>query len=238
VQRLRGQLALVTGAGSGIGKAIAVALASEGARLALVGRTAAKLELTAQELAEEAQSIQVFPADLTLDATVQQLGQHVGEVDILVMAGGEYTRGPIAEAPVSELDALYFANVRANYLLTQTLLPALKRRQGQIVFINSSTGLEARAEVGQFSATNHALRALADALRAEVNPAGVRVVSVYPGRTATPRQMAIYASLQQEYHPELLLQPEDVAAVVLAAVTLARTAEITDVTLRPLNKSY
>jgi NADP-dependent 3-hydroxy acid dehydrogenase YdfG len=122
------------------------------------------------------------------------------------------------------------------YRLTQALLPALKASQGQIVFINSTVGLAARANVAQYAATKHALKALADALREEVNPAGVRVLSVYPGRTATDQQASIYELEGRAYAPETLLQPEDVAATVVGALTLPRTAELTDLRVRPMRK--
>jgi NADP-dependent 3-hydroxy acid dehydrogenase YdfG len=226
----------VTGAGSGIGRAIALAIAGQGAHVCLVGRTVAKLESTAREIPPGAS--RVLAADLAQDANIAQLASEVSELDILVLAAGEYATGPIASAPVEAFDALYRANVHANYLLAQAFLSKLKRRPGQIVFVNSSTGLSARPDVAMFSATNHALKALADSLRAEVNPDGVRVLSVHPGRTATPRLAALYATKGQVYRPELLMQPEDVAAVVLSALTLPRTAEVTDISMRPLAKSY
>lgn len=233
---LNGQVALVTGAGSGIGKAIVLDLAAQGARVYLAGRTASKLEATARAMPPGA--ARVLPMDLASDASIDALIARVTDLDILVLAGGEYTKGPVATAPVEALDALYRANLRGNYRLIQALLPKLQRRPGQIVFINSSTGLSARPDVAMFSAMNHALKALADALRAEINPSGVRVLTVHPGRTATPRLEALYASSGETYKPELLLQPEDVALVVRNALTMPKTAEITDISLRPLKKSY
>jgi NADP-dependent 3-hydroxy acid dehydrogenase YdfG len=109
-------------------------------------------------------------------------------------------------------------------------------RQGQIVFINSSAGLTAKAGAGQYAATKFALKAIADSLRAEVNALGLRVLSVYPGRTASPMQAAIYKMEGKAYNPERLLQPEDVAACVINALSLPRTAEVTDIQVRPLVK--
>jgi NADP-dependent 3-hydroxy acid dehydrogenase YdfG len=82
----------------------------------------------------------------------------------------------------------------------------------------------------------HALRALASVVRDEVNEAGVRVTSVFPGRTATPRQALIHEWEGKEYRPERLLQPEDVAAIVVAALDLPRTAEVTDIAIRAMTK--
>jgi NADP-dependent 3-hydroxy acid dehydrogenase YdfG len=145
--------------------------------------------------------------------------------------------GSISQTSVEELDALYRTNVRGPYALTQALLPMLVARRGQIVFINSSVGLAARAGVGAYAASKHALKAIADSLRAEVNPLGVRVISVYPGRTATPQQEKIYEQEGRPYQPDLLLQPEDIAKTVLNALTIPRTAEVTDIHIRPMQKS-
>ena len=121
---------------------------------------------------------------------------------------------------------------------TQRLLPLLKKPRGQVVFINSSAGLTARANTGQFSATQHAFKALADALRDEVNADGVRVLSVFPGRTATPRIESLHDKEGRPYQPGLLLQPEDVASVVTNALALPWTAEVTNISIRPMQKSY
>jgi NADP-dependent 3-hydroxy acid dehydrogenase YdfG len=172
------------------------------------------------------------------DSLKNDVEQRFGQVDILVMCAGEIAHGPVESAPIADFDKLYRANVRANYRLIQILLPMLRKRPGQIVFINSSAGLSTRPTLGQFSATQHALRALTDALRAEVNADGIRVLSVYPGRVATPRQEKLYSKEGADYKPELLLQPEDIASVVVNALILPRTAEVTDISIRPLAKSY
>lgn len=239
---LSGQFALVTGAGSGIGKAIALALGAQGATVGLVGRTKDKLETVASAIEMIGPPPVMLPTDLSVDEQQDSLKveveQRFGQVDVLVMCAGEIAHGPVESASVSDFDKLYRANLHANYYLVQNLLPMLKKRPGQIVFINSSAGLAARPNVGQFSATQHALRALTDALRAEVNPDGIRVLSVFPGRVATPRLETLYAKQGTDYKPELLLQPEDVASVVLNALMLPRSAEVTEISIRPLAKSY
>lgn len=238
MRALAGRIAVVTGAGSGIGKAIATALARAGATVWFSGRTPSKLEAAVEALPPSAARPRTVACDLSLEQSAPELAQQVGEIDILVLAAGEYASGALADTPSETLDTLYQANLRANYRLTRSFLPALRARAGDIVFINSSTGLGARPEVSAFSATNHALKALADALRSEVERDGVRVLSVYPGRTATPRLEAMYAQKGQPYRPELLLQPEDIAAAVLHALQLPQDAEVTDISLRPMAKSY
>ena len=237
---LRGHMAVVTGAGSGVGQAIALALAAQGATLCLVGRTPATLEATVCG----AQNVKVvprcYPTDLMHDGAVQALAEQLHHeweaIDILVHSAGVYAMGKLEAVPVTELDLQYRTNVRAPYLLTQALLPLLRRRQGQVVFINSSAGLTARGQVGSYAATKHALKALADSFREEVNTEGVRVLSVYLGRTASPMQAMIHAMEGKVYHPEYLLQPSDVASVVLNALCLPRTAEVTDINIRPMRK--
>ena len=133
------------------------------------------------------------------------------------------------------LDRQYRVNTHAPYMLTQALLPSLISRQGQVVFINSSAGFHpARAGWAAYSASKHALRAVADGLRAEVNKQGVRVISVFPGRTATPMQEEVHRFEGRPYDPERFLQPRDVAATAVNALALPRTAEVTDLHIRPM----
>jgi NADP-dependent 3-hydroxy acid dehydrogenase YdfG len=235
-----GQVAVVTGASSGIGKAIALRLALQGARLCLVGRDRDALALVAEQTRPADQETLAYQADLArdeqIDGLAARLEQDVGRVDILIHSAGVIALSHLDRALVEEFDRQYRINVRAPFLLTQRLLPMLLDRQGQIVFINSSAGLRASAGAGQYAATKHALKALADSLREEVNAAGVRVISIFPGRTASPMQAHVHAHEGRAYLPERLLQPDDVAAVVVHALGLPATAEVTDVSVRPLKK--
>ena len=240
VSALHGQVAVVTGASSGIGAAIAHALAAQGARLWLVGRRLAALESVAQSM-HGPQCHRCAVADLAVDADVKALAstllQDDAPIDILVHAAGVFEWGALESASAGDLDAQYRTNVRAPFVLTHALLPALKSRQGQVAFVNSSAGLSARANVGHYAATKHALKALADSLREEVNPAGVRVLCVFPGRTASAMQAQVHAAEARVYRPELLMQPQDVAAVTVHALTLPRRAEVTDIMIRPQLKT-
>jgi NADP-dependent 3-hydroxy acid dehydrogenase YdfG len=237
---LHGHIALVTGGSQGIGKAIALGLAAAGAGLCLVGRELQKLQAVGEEAGAEGREVVTYRADLTVDEDLQQLCSRVAHdvprLDVLVHCAGMYARGPMGQASLEEFDALFRANVRAPYALTRALLPLLRSACGQVVFVNSSVGLQAPAGVGQFAATQHALKAIADSLRQEVNADGVRVLSVYPGRTATPRQAIIFQMEGRRYEPHLLMQPEDVASAVVHALCLPRTAEVTDISIRPLRK--
>ena len=239
---LRGRTSVVTGASSGIGKAIVLALAGEGARVWLIGRQVETLTGLAKVAQERSPSSRACRADLTrdddIDKLAAELAREAPRLDILVLCGGAIHHGDHASASLSDLDVQYQTNVRGPYLLIQVLLPLLRAGCGQIVFINSSSGLHARAQSGQFAATQHAMKAVADSLREEVNADGIRVLSVFPGRTATPRIERLFREEGRSYRPKLLLQPEDVAAMVLHVLKMPRTAEVTDISIRPMLKSY
>jgi NAD(P)-dependent dehydrogenase (short-subunit alcohol dehydrogenase family) len=234
MEDLKDQIAVVTGAAGGIGRAIAVALGELGMAVGLVGRTQASLEAVANQLRGKSY---VFACDLgddsQLDALPGRIERAAGGVDLVVHGAAVYFQEPLETAPVEEFDLQYRINLRVPYLLTQKLLPLLKRRPGQVVFINSSTGVTPRPGVTQYAAVKHGLRGVADAFRLEIAPAGVRVISVYPGQTATPMQERRYRIEGKEYRPEKLIQPEDVAEAVVTAVRMGRNAQVTDVHVRP-----
>jgi NAD(P)-dependent dehydrogenase (short-subunit alcohol dehydrogenase family) len=234
MEDLKDRVAVVTGAAGGIGRAIAVALGDLGMAVGLVGRTARSLETVANQLRGKSY---VFPCDLTDDSQLGglpgRIEREAGGVDLVVHSAAVYFQEALATAPVEEFDQQYRINLRAPYVLTQKLLPQLKARRGQVVFINSSTGVTPRPFVTQYAAVKHGLRGMADAFRMEVADDGVRVISVYPGQTATPMQERRYAIEGKTYRPEKLIQPADVAAAVVTAVTLPRNAQITDVHVRP-----
>jgi short-subunit dehydrogenase len=234
-----GQSAIVTGGSSGIGRAIALALAAEGMALRLVGRDTERLERTARAAKAHSRDVGWSAVDLTDPDQISDYASQVQSepVAVLVHSAGLYMRGSHAERSAEEYAQAFAANVSGPMRLTQLLLPALRRTKGQVVFINSTQGLTPSANVGMFAATQHALRAMADTLRDEVNADGIRVLSVYPGRTATPRQERIFEMEGRAYAPERLLQPEDIAAMVIASLKLSRTAEVTNLTIRPMLKA-
>src|SRR5581483_4472786 len=234
------QVAVVTGASRGIGRAIALALAAHGANLALVGRDADALGDVATKARATAPHVVCYQIDLAEDRQVDEFTARLeagfGVLDILVHAAGTMQLGAVADSSACDLGRQYRINVHAPYVLTRGLLPLLRRNQGQIVFINSTMGLGTRAGVAAYAASKHALKALADTVREEVSPDGVRVLSVFPGRTATPGQAAIHAAERRQYVPDRLMQPEDVATMVVSALAVPRTAEVTDIRIRPMHK--
>jgi NADP-dependent 3-hydroxy acid dehydrogenase YdfG len=235
------QTAVVTGASSGIGAAIALCLSEEGVKLHLVGRNSAALEAVAQQARRSSSSVLTYRADLCADADLAKLQADLkrdcDRMDILVHSAGVIALGPLESASLEDFDTQYRTNVRAPFALTQALFPMLRANQGSVVFVNSSAGMNTRAGISQYSATKHALKAVADSFRAEVNPDGIRVLSVYPGRTASPQQAAIHQAEGKTYSPELLMQPTDVARIIVDALKVNRTAEVTDISIRPMLKT-
>jgi NAD(P)-dependent dehydrogenase (short-subunit alcohol dehydrogenase family) len=231
---LSGTVALVTGASGDIGRAIANDLLAAGAEVFMVSRSMARLRRPPppDSVGERCHFI---AADLTDNDALGHLGAELaarGRLDLLVLSSGIYERSREPAVFVRQISA----NLVGPYALVQRLLPLLIEARGQIVFINSTQGLRAAAGVGQFAATQHAMKAVADSLRDEVNAHGVRVTSIFLGRTATERQRAIFATEGRPYLPERLVQPADVAEVVLCALQLPRTSELTELMLRPMQK--
>lgn len=241
LRRFADCVSIVTGASSGIGRGIALALAAEGAAICLTGRNRDRLAATESDArAAGARDLLAMRVEMTNDDDIKALADAVndrfGGVDILIHCAGAYARASFENASIEDFDALYATNLRAPYRLIQHMLPFIRKRRGDIVLISSTQGLAARAEVGQYAASHHGLKALADSLREEINGAGVRVTVLHVGSTATPLQARIHASVGRHYAPERLLQPEDIASIVVAVVGLPPTAEVTDLTIRSMQK--
>jgi NADP-dependent 3-hydroxy acid dehydrogenase YdfG len=231
---------VVTGASSGIGQALTIALARTGARVWAIARRRERLDALDDQVAGSTGAVVPVVADLERDEDVASAANEIlsrsDRVDVLIHSAGAITLGAFDSVSPGDFDRQYRVNLRAPVLLTQTLLPALKRAEGQIVFINSSAALRASAGNALYAATKHGLKAVADGLRDEVNPERVRVISVYAGRTATPMQVSVHEHEGRRYRPELLLRPDDIVEVVLAALSVPRSGEVTDVSVRPIAK--
>jgi NAD(P)-dependent dehydrogenase (short-subunit alcohol dehydrogenase family) len=231
---VQGRIVLVTGASSGIGRAMAIAFAAAGARVLAVGRDQERLADTVAACGQG--TSQGLPCDLSDDAEVRSLadwiGRELGRLDVLIHAAGTIEFGPTASADPGGFDRMVVINLRAPYVLTQGLVPLLRASRGHVVFLNSSAGIRPSPGVAAYGATKHGLRGFADALRSELNPDGIRVTSVYPGRTRTPMQRDILRWEGRSEPDEGLLDPAAIAEIVLAAVRLPRDAEVTDIHIR------
>ncbi|HEY2711147.1 MAG TPA: SDR family NAD(P)-dependent oxidoreductase [Chthoniobacterales bacterium] len=230
---------LVTGASGGVGEAIARRLGDNGATVWLSGRNLRRLDRLAEQL--PTRRGRPIPGDLTVEDEFQKVVRQVmarpGHLDGIIHCAATISLASFATASKEDFEKQFGINVLVPFRLTQLLLPALTSSKGLVVFINSTAGRTALADVGQYAATKHALRALADSLRDECNAAGVRVCSIFLGSTATSMQAAVRAKQKRAYHPERLIQPDDVAQMVSGILALPQTAEVTDIIMRPTVKA-
>ena len=235
-----GRVALVTGASSGIGRAIALAYAARGGSVGLAGRNRRALEDVGSESAGLGARAKALVADLSLDESLRTLPEQVreafGRLDALIHAGGLYAIGPGEAGDADEVSLLWQVNARAPLLLSLACREMLRESEGEIVFVNSSVVGSSAPGLAAYAASKRALAAIADSLRATLNEQRIRVLSVYPGRTDTAMQRRILEAEGRAYRPEALLRPEDVASAVVHALELPRTGEITDIHIRPFRK--
>ena len=219
---------LVTGAGSGIGAVVAGALHARGDRLVLLARSAER----AEDLATRHEGADVRVADLADVDALADLDLP-GSLDSVVHAAGVVELGAVADQPAWQWRDQVEVNLLAPAELTRRALPALREARGTVVFVNSGAGLRANPQWAAYAASKHGLRALADALRAEELSHGVRVTSVYPGRTATPMQQRVHEQEGKDYDAAEWIRPETVAETILRVLDLPRDATIPDVTVSP-----
>ncbi|CAL9590796.1 SDR family oxidoreductase [Streptomyces sp. enrichment culture] len=223
---------VITGAGSGIGAAVARRLHERGDEVVLHARDAGR----AKELAATLPGAKTLVGDLADPAKLSWALSHQAlpdRVDSLLHIAGVVDLGAVGDlTPKTWLHQLN-VNLVAPAELTRLLLPQLRVAQGQVIFVNSGSGLNAHAGWAAYGASKHGLKALADALRQEEHANGVRVTSVYPGRTASPMQAKVHQQEGKEYDPEKWIDPESVATTILMALDLPRDAEVNDLTVRP-----
>lgn len=224
------QTHLLTGAGSGIGLTVARRLADRGDRLILVARDDARgAELTA-----------LFPGSVAMVADLRHpqtiaaaAGALPDALDSVIHAAGVVDLGHVADLPLEAWKSQLAVNLIAPAELTRLALPALRAARGQVLFVNSGAGLTAHPDWAAYAASKHGLKALADSLRGEEAPHGVRVTTVYPGRTATPMQARVHAQEGADYEPSRFIDPESVATAILTALDLPADAVISDLSVRP-----
>ncbi|WP_109209382.1 MULTISPECIES: SDR family oxidoreductase [Microbacterium] len=223
---------LITGAGSGIGAALTERLAERGDELWLLVRDAGR----AAQLRERFPSAQTLVGDLADPARLSWAFSHQSvpaRLDSLVHVAGVVELGPVGETPVATWQHQLNVNAVAPAELTRLMLPALRTTRGRVVFVNSGAGLRVGPEWGSYGASKFAVRAVADALREEERENGVRVTTVYPGRTATPMQEKVHQQEGAAYDASRWIDPASVATAIITALDLPRDADLTELTVRP-----
>lgn len=223
---------VITGAGSGIGAAVARRLHARGDDLVLHARDAGR----ARELAALFPGSRTLVGDLAEPERLSWALSHQtlpDRVDSLLHVAGVVDLGPVGELTPKSWRRQLDVNLVAPAELTRLLLPQVRLARGHVLFVNSGAGLNAHAEWSAYAASKHGLKALADSLRHEEHAAGVRVTSVYPGRTASPMQEKVHRQEGKEYDPSRWIDPESVATTIVMALDLPRDAEVNDLTVRP-----
>lgn len=216
---------LITGAGGGLGSAIARALAPTHSLL-LAGRPSPRLDALATELGAA-----TWPLDLTDLDGIDAAAEALTELDALVHNAGVAVPGRVSESTPDQWRAAFEVNVTGAVALTCALLPALRAARGQVVFINSGSGLNVSPGLAAYSASKFALRAFADSLRAD-EPL-LRVTSIHPGRIDTDMQRGLVAYEGGTYDPARFLSPDTVAGVVAQVLATPPDAHTHQVVIRP-----
>lgn len=238
---LAGSVAVVTGAGSGVGRATAIALANAGAVPALVGRTEAALEETAAAIAANGGRSLILPADVSdeqaVDTTFAKAVAELGRLDTVVLAAGIGRFGPIETYSVRDWQATLDTNLTGPFLCARAAIPHLRENGGgQIIAVSSGAGKQGYASLGAYSASKFALMGLMQSLAQEVAADGIKVSTIVPGSILSPfagRSIEAKRAAMASDPGKKYLQPEDVAAAVLYLLRQPRHAWTQELNLWP-----
>ena len=235
MKKLKGKTVVITGATSGIGLEISLLLLKEKAIVYMVGRNFEKLNEKVSNSCKNLSNVNFIRADITKDQDINEIVEAIekeNKIDFLIHGAGVIFIGSLLENPVENLDYQYMVNVRAPYLITQKLLPYIKNAKGEIVFLNSTAGIDTWEGQSQYSATKYALRAIADSLRKETKKDKIKVLSIFLGGTATPMQKIVQESTGNKYDPENYIAAHEMAEIILLELKKSKSTMITDMTIR------
>ena len=237
MESLKGKIALVTGAGKGIGKAIAIALANEGVNVALLARTNSQLQNVAAEVEKAGVKAIVVTADIAnraeVEAAVSQVQEKLGAIDILINNAGIGKFGKFMELSPEEWERIIQVNLMGAYYMTRAALPMMIERQtGDIINIASTAGLRGGAVTSAYSASKFALIGMSESLMQEVRKHNIRVSTWTPSTVAT--ELAFENKLT-DGNPEKVMQPEDLAEIVVSLLKLNRRVMLKDVSMWSTN---
>jgi NADP-dependent 3-hydroxy acid dehydrogenase YdfG len=231
---LSGKVALVTGAGRGIGRAIALAFAEEGAAVALAARSRADLAGVAGEIRARDGRALAVPTDVTQDGAVEALVEQtltdLGRIDVLVTSAGTAAFGAVADSKPADWDTMLALNLRAVMVCCRAVLPAmLRQRTGTIINVGSIASKRALPGSAVYTATKTAIDAFSRVLAEELRPHGVRVGVLVAGAVDTP----LWDSLGSSPPRDKMLRPEDVARAAVLMAALPPHASLEELTLLP-----
>lgn len=228
---LTDKIAVVTGAGSCIGEAIATLLHEEGAKVVLAGRNKDKLQNVANQLAQD--SVKVVPTDVTNKEEVDELmkiaQQTFGGLDIVINSAGQMLSSKITDYQVDEWDSMIDVNIKGTLYTAQAALPTmLEQSSGHLINIASISGFEVTKSSTIYSATKAAVHTITQGLEKELAKTGVKVTSISPGMVDTAITAAYNPSDRKK------LDPQDIAEAVLYALTQPKHVNVNEITVRPV----
>ncbi|HDH2130632.1 TPA: SDR family oxidoreductase [Staphylococcus aureus] len=228
---LTDKIAVVTGAGSGIGEAIATLLHEEGAKVVLAGRNKEKLQNVANQLSQD--SVKVVPTDVTnkeeVDELIKIAQQTFGGLDIVINSVGQMLSSKITDYQVDEWDSMIDVNIKGTLYTVQAALPTmLEQSSGHLINIASISGFEVTKSSTIYSATKAAVHTITQGLEKELAKTGVKVTSISPGMVDTAITAAYNPSDRKK------LDPQDIAEAVLYALTQPSHVNVNEITVRPV----
>jgi NADP-dependent 3-hydroxy acid dehydrogenase YdfG len=250
---LAGTAALVTGAGTGIGAAIARDLAAAGSAVVLVGRRTGPLDEVTAQIRENGGAAEAFAADITERAQAVRAVEYAiaafGRLDIVVNNAGAMLVGPVADAPEGEWERMIDVNLKGALYITQAAIPHLvhaadaePRRVADIVTISSTAGRVARPGNAVYNLTKFGINAFSESLRQELQPQRVRVGLVEPGTVATDLASHTRAELRESVQAQVgaieRLTPEDIAEAVGYMVGRPRRVAVNEMLVRSADQSW
>jgi len=235
---LQGKIALVTGAGRGIGKAVSLLLAQSGCRVALAARSRDQLEAVQKEIGTLGNEALSIPTDLAEDEEtnrlVEKIHQTWGGVDILINNAGWGKRASVVKARVEDWDQTLRLNLRAPMLLAKLLLPAMMEKgEGAVINIGSVSGKTGEADGAAYSASKFGLIGFTQSLFEEVREYGIKVAVILPGFVDTP-----LIPPNRQLDRSKMIQAEDVAKTVHYVLTSPGTTCPVEITIRPQRTPY
>ncbi len=233
MKRLEGQTALVTGAGRGIGKAVALALAEAGARVIVTARTEAELQAVAQTITSAGGSALVKTSDISDERSVADLFAFVtaraGALDILINNAGIGLFGPLAEFDAADFDRVIAVNVRGAFLCCKAAVNLMKRKQrGYIITIASVVGFKGYPGQSAYTASKHGVMGLTKSLAREVHTDSIRVSAILPGGVDT----GMVGDARPDLDTSMLMKPDDIAQAVMYLLSLSDRAAVDEIYIR------
>ena len=235
---LEGKVAIVTGAGRGIGKAVSVSLAKAGCRVVLAARTREQIEAVQKEILSQGGDALGVPTDLTVDEDIQRLVEESqakwGAVDILINNAGWGKRAPVVGASLTDWDQTFRLNLRAPMVLAKALLPnMIAKREGAVINIGSVSGKTGEANGAAYSASKFGLIGFTQSLYEEVREHSIKVAVILPGFVDTP-----LIPPNRQLDRSKMIQADDIAQTVLFVLTSPATCCPVEITVRPQKTPY